>query len=370
MAKRIAGLVLLASLAACVSREPEPMVRAALSDLPGFDEAKLLPAVKTFAGSCAALGETRFGSLDDWGPLCIEASTIADEPAARAFVETRFDAVVLDGGEGLVTGYYEPVFVGAREPGGSFTAPVLGRPPELVSVDLGSFRDDLKGRRIAGQVENGRLVPYADREAIDLTPPETAEILGYMRPDDLFFLQIQGSGVLDLGDEARRIGYAAQNGHPYKAIGKTLVEEGHMPLEEVTMQSIRTWLAEADPADAARVRASNPSYVFFTDRGPALDDEGPLGTLGIPLTRDVSVAVDRNVVPLGAPVWIAGSDDVLSFSGLTIAQDTGGAIRGANRADLFLGRGDEAGETAGRLKLEAKIAVLIPKTAALPEPQS
>lgn len=141
-----------------------------------------------------------------------------------------------------------------------------------------------------------------------------------------------------------------------------------MPLEEVTMQSIRDWLTDAAEGDAARVRATNPSYVFFTDRGPADGDEGPIGTAGVGLTPMHSVAVDRTQIPLGAPVFITGSDDVLSYSELAVAQDTGGAIRGPVRIDLFLGRGDQAGDVAGRLKLSINAAVLIPKGAALPEP--
>nr|WP_269815603.1 murein transglycosylase A [Parvularcula mediterranea] len=339
-----------------------------VSEISGFQSADLLPAARVMVSSCHWLTEKTpsLGTNADWQPVCDEAATLTTEEEARTYFETRFDAVKLEGGEGLVTGYFEPVFNARTDASAPFTAPVLARPDDLVAVDLGSFRDDLSGRRIAGRVENGRLVPYADREEIDIAPPSDVPVLGYMQPDDLFFLQIQGSGVLDFGEKARRIGYAAQNGHPYKAIGKTLVEEGHMPLEEVTMQSIRQWLADASPEEAARVRATNPSYVFFIDRGEASGDEGPLGTAAVPLTTDVSVAVDRTRIPLGAPVFLQGADEVIELNRLTIAQDTGGAIRGPGRVDLFLGRGDEAGETAGRLKLETAITVLIPKTVRLP----
>jgi len=155
--------------------------------------------------------------------------------------------VAIDGGEGLVTGYYEPVFEGSQEPTEEFSAPVLGTPEDLISVDLGAFRPELRGKRIAGQVKDGRLVPYADRKAIEEAPPGSANVLGYMRPDDLFFLQIQGSGVLQLPETARRIGYASQNGHIYVAIGKTLIDEGELAREDVTMQSIRAWLDAVSP---------------------------------------------------------------------------------------------------------------------------
>jgi membrane-bound lytic murein transglycosylase A len=360
---------LLMAAACSPSREDAPRFeRLGLAELPGYAEAELLPAVTAFASSCRWLSrdDLPLGTAADFAEPCQKAAEVASEEEARRFVEDRFTAVRVGDGQGLVTGYYEPVFAARAEPQGAFSAPVLAAPEDLVSVDLGSFREDLKGRRIAGRVRNGRLVPYDDRAALEAAPPENIEVLGYMQPDDLFFLQIQGSGVLDFEGEERRIGYAAQNGHPYKAIGKTLVEEGAMHLEEVTMQSIRAWLEAASDEDAARVRATNPSYVFFTDRGLAEGGEGPLGTAGVPLTPLASAAVDRTVTPLGAMVYIAGGDEELGFTGLVTAQDTGGAIRGENRADLFLGRGREAGEVAGRLKLEAEMFILLPKTARLP----
>lgn len=365
--------ILALTLAACSSEKGEPPAfeRVGVADLPGFAQAQMLPALNAFVTSCSWLtgtGDIALGTAEDWQPLCAEAESLRSEAEAKAFFSSRFDAVRLAGGEGLMTGYFEPVYAARTEPQAPYTAPVLAAPDDLVAVNLGAFRDDLKGRRIAGRIEGGQLVPYADREAIENGAPIEADVLGYMDPDDLFFLQIQGSGVLDYPEGGRRIGYAAQNGHPYKAIGRTLVEEGHMPLEEVTMQSIRDWLTDAAEGDAARVRATNPSYVFFTDRGPADGDEGPIGTAGVGLTPMHSVAVDRTQIPLGAPVFITGSDDVLTYSELAVAQDTGGAIRGPVRIDLFLGRGDQAGDVAGRLKLSINAAVLIPKGAALPEP--
>ena len=365
--------ILALTLAACSSEKGEPPAfeRVEVADLPGFAQAQMLPALNAFVTSCTWLtgtGDIALGTAEDWRPLCAEAETLRSEAEAKAFFSSRFDAVRLAGGEGLMTGYFEPVYAARTEPQAPYTAPVLAAPDDLIAVNLGAFRDDLKGRRIAGRIEGGQLVPYADREAIENGAPIEADVLGYMDPDDLFFLQIQGSGVLEYPEGERRIGYAAQNGHPYKAIGRTLVEEGHMPLEEVTMQSIRDWLTDAAEGDAARVRATNPSYVFFTDRGPADGDEGPIGTAGVGLTPMHSVAVDRTQIPLGAPVFITGSDDVLSYSELAVAQDTGGAIRGPVRIDLFLGRGDQAGDVAGRLKLSINAAVLIPKGAALPEP--
>ncbi|MEM9810832.1 MAG: MltA domain-containing protein [Pseudomonadota bacterium] len=366
---RVFCLLVTILAAACVERPttPPPVTTLALSELEGFSEAALLPAVETFIRTCPRLlskrARGRLAGLD-WTSACQNAGFVITEEDAHAFLVTTFDAVMLDGGDALITGYFEPVFPGSASPTEEFSAPLLARPDDLVSVDLGTFRSELSGQRLAGRVEAGRLVPFADRAAIEANPPESAEILGYMHPDDLFFLQIQGSGVVDLASGPRRIGYAAQNGHSYVAIGKTLVDEGIMPIKQVTMQSIRAWLAAAPPTEAARVRASNPSYVFFQDRGPADDEAGPLGSAGVPLIPRVSAAVDPLVIPLGAPVWIDGADEGFVFQGLTIAQDTGGAIKGSGRVDLFLGRGDEAGAIAGALKLPARMVVLIPKSEA------
>ncbi|MEL6487860.1 MAG: MltA domain-containing protein [Pseudomonadota bacterium] len=360
-------LLLLLALISCAERakEPPPLAAVALEDIAGFEAAPLLPAVRSFEVTCPNLlrkgTSSRLSGLD-WAFACAEAGAVVTEEDARSFFMQNFEAVAIDGGEGLVTGYYEPVFEGSQEPTEEFSAPVLGTPEDLISVDLGAFRPELRGKRIAGQVKDGRLVPYADRQAIEEAPPGSANVLGYMRPDDLFFLQIQGSGVLQLPETARRIGYASQNGHIYVAIGKTLIDEGELAREDVTMQSIRAWLDAAAPQDAARVRATNPSYVFFQDRGEASGPEGPIGSAGVPLSPRVSVAVDRTIVPLGAPVWVAGTDEAFSFEGMTIAQDTGGAIKGAGRVDLFIGRGDAAGDVAGRLKLPAQIIVLVPRS--------
>ncbi|MEO1042631.1 MAG: MltA domain-containing protein [Pseudomonadota bacterium] len=359
-------LLTLVLLLSCAERslEPPPLAPVAFEDVPGFDTAPLLPAVRSFEVTCPNLlrrgTSSRLQGLD-WTMACADAPSVQTEADARAFFRRHFEAVAIDGGEGLVTGYYEPVFEGSAQPTDVFSAPVLTTPTDLVAVDLGAFRPELRGKRIAGQVKDGRLVPYADREAIEANPPPTADVLGYMRPDDLFFLQIQGSGVLQLPEKARRIGYASQNGHIYVAIGKTLIDEGALLRENVTMQSIRAWLDDASPSEAARVRATNPSYVFFQDRGDAAGPEGPVGSAGVPLSARVSVAVDRTIVPLGAPVWVAGTDDAFTFEGMTIAQDTGGAIKGAGRVDLFIGRGDAAGDVAGRLKLPARIIVMVPR---------
>jgi membrane-bound lytic murein transglycosylase A len=332
------------------------------------------------------------GAVSDWLRPCAEAralnvSAYADDAARagalRSFFEFHFRPVEIatlreplpDGrarraspridDKGTFTGYFEPVYEASRMRTARHTAPVLPRPDDLVEVDLGLFRDDLKGERIAGRVENGRLTPYADRGAIDSEGLPAAAPLAWVDPNDLFFLQIQGSGRLEFADGAvMRVGYAAQNGHPYTAIGRTMVERGIMPLEKVTMQSIRAWLDGAAPDAAQALRSENASYVFFRPLDEVAPELGPLGAQGAPLTPGRSLAVDRRYHALGAPVWVdiepveaAGKTPIRR---LMIAQDTGGAIRGPIRGDVFWGSDDEAAEVAGAMNALGTITVLLP----------
>jgi membrane-bound lytic murein transglycosylase A len=217
---------------------------------------------------------------------------------------------------------------------------------------------------VVGRVVDGRLVPFEDAGTIAAAPPTDAEVLAYLDPNDLLFLQIQGSGRLVLEDgRVVRAGYAAKNGRPYVAVGKTLVADGAMPLEEVSMQSIEAWLDAAPPEEAARVRHSNPSYVFF--RALELEDPslGPLGAQGLPLTPGRSIAVDRRYYPMGLPVWLAtdGTADNPALRRLMIAQDTGGAIRGPVRGDVFYGSDEAAARLAGTMKAEGRLILLLPQ---------
>lgn len=335
------------------------------------------------------------GTIADWRAPCIEAARLAartnDAPdaqraAARMFFETNFQPLqILDvrapgathprptapplvRESGLFTGYFEPVYEASATPTEIFSAPVLARPADLIEVDLGAFREELAGKRIAGRVSGGSLRPYADHRAINsgALSGETAP-LAYMDPNDLFFLQIQGSGQLTIGDERLRIGYAGQNGHPYTAIGKVMRERDIMPLSEISMQTIRTWLENASPRAAREMREENASYVFFIelniDDGPGA---GPLGAQGVSLTDKRSLAVDRRYHPMGAPVWIDldpidGASEGERFRRLMIAQDTGGAIRGPVRGDVFWGAGARAGEIAGTMRANGRMFVLAPR---------
>ncbi|HYH42574.1 MAG TPA: MltA domain-containing protein, partial [Burkholderiales bacterium] len=266
------------------------------------------------------------------------------------------------GDEGLITGYYEPLLRGSRKPSERYRHPVYGVPDDLVVVDLSEVYPELKNMRLRGRLEGRRLVPYPDRAQIESgqAAPRGKEIAWVDDAIDLFFLQIQGSGriVLDTG-ETLRVGYADQNGRPYRSIGRVLVDRGELTLDQASMQSIKAW-ARKRPAELNDLLNSNASYVFFREL-PA-GTNGPPGALGVPLTARRSIAVDPRHVPLGAPVFIATTwpNNPKPLNRLMLAQDTGGAIRGAVRADFFWGYGDAAGTEAGRMKQRLRMWVLLP----------
>ncbi len=339
------------------------------------------------------------GTVSDWRAACAAARALTEvdyvddsalRSAVRGFFEDAFTPVRIiarrapkpDGParrrgpisetKGRFTAYFEPVYPAMAFRTAEFSSPVLSRPDDLVMVDLGAFREDLAGRRIAGSVRDGRLVPYADHRAInDGVLEGEAEPLAWMRPTDLFFMQIQGSGRLRFRNgEELRVGYAGQNGHPYTAVGKILIDNGAVPREKMSMQAIRDWLDAASPAEARALREANASYVFFQAL-EALPDPvlGPLGAGNIQLTDGRSLAVDRRFHALGAPVWVsieAGEPGAPAggLKRLFIAQDTGGAIRGPIRGDIYAGSGPRAGEIAGSFNAMGEMIVLVPKAAA------
>ncbi len=337
------------------------------------------------------------GSVGDWKPLCAEAdqiknSSYADpivtQGAMRVFFENNFQPVQIvetraplpDGparrqkemlnSKGVFTGYFEPIYDAARSKSAYFSAPVFRRPGDLIDVNLGDFGQDLSGRRAAGRVEGNRLVPYADRRAINNGAlNETTSPVAWMAPNDLFFLQIQGSGRLRFKDGIElRIGYDGQNGHTYTAIGRIIVEREIMPLADISMQSIRQWLESASEEEAVELREQNRSYVFFRELEAPQDGLGPPGAQGVALTPGRSLAVDRRYHALGAPIWVdiepvvgGGREPIRR---LMVAQDTGGAIRGPVRGDVFWGAGDEAGEIAGAMNAQGEMYVLVPRSVA------
>ena len=310
----------------------------------------------------APVGNGRFGEASDWQRACRHFVKAGATPQA---LWQSFDAwEVRDektGEEGLLTGYYEAEVFGSLTPHGAYQTPLYGRPKDLIEVDLGRFRPALEGQRIAGRVEGGRLIPYAARAEIAAEGlKQQAPVLAYLRaPVDAFFLEIQGSGVVHFENgKAKRIGYAAQNGHPYHAIGKSLIAQGALKREMVSMQSIRDWL-ENNPDDAARIMNQNPSYVFFR----WTDAKGAIGAQGVELTAEASLAVDPRFVPLGAPVYVKSQDPLTGadFERWMVAQDMGGAIRGVVRGDVFFGTGAAAAEKAGMMRAPLRYLLFLPK---------
>jgi membrane-bound lytic murein transglycosylase A len=273
--------------------------------------------------------------------------------------------------EGLITGYYEPLLRGSRRPTPRYRYPLYGVPEDLVVVDLGEQYPELKNMRLRGRIEGRRLVPYYDRAQIESgqAPLRGREIAWVDDAIELFFLHIQGSGRLLLdGGESIRVGYADQNGYPYRSIGRLLVERGELALEQASMQSIMTW-ARRNPAKVNELLNSNASYVFFREL-PASSNTGPPGSLGVPLTPRRSIAVDPRYVPLGAPVFVATTwpNSAKPLHRLMLAQDTGSAIRGPVRADFFWGFGEPAAREAGRMKQRVRMWMLWPRGQPLEPP--
>ncbi|MDO9367142.1 MAG: murein transglycosylase A [Sphingopyxis sp.] len=292
----------------------------------------------------------------DWTQSCNAAKTWADSDAL-AFFTRYFGTVQIGAGTAFVTGYYEPEIAASRTKRAGYDVPIYRRPADLVDVDLGQFSDDLKGRKIRGRVDGSNFVRYYDRKAIEsgALDGRGLEIAYAADAAEFFFLQIQGSGRLRLPDGGiMRIGYDTQNGRDYVGIGKLLLDRGALKSGQASMQGILDYL-RVDPVRGAAVMNENPSWVFFRE----LTGPGPLGALGVPVTGRASVAADPKYVPLGAPVFL--SLDRAEPAGLWIAQDTGGAIKGANRFDSFWGAGDDARAIAGGMSGRGSALLLLPR---------
>jgi membrane-bound lytic murein transglycosylase A len=346
---------------------------ARFADLPGWRVDQASEALAAFVKSCAellkrddnaAIGPAALHiTAADWRRPCADAAQVAtSDEAARLFFETHFIPYRAGNNgesEGLFTGYYEPQLNGARERGGPYQTPLLKRPPDLVMVDLGRFRPAWRGERIGGRVVNGSLLPYPSRAEIVRGALDAMhlDIFWVDDPIDAFFLQVQGSGRIKLADGSLvQLGYAAQNGQAYVALGKLLVARGAMTREEASLQSIRAWI-KAHPAEGAALMDENPSYVFFRE----LSGAGPLGAEGVALTPGRSLAVDRNFIPLGAPLFLVGGDEP-PLQRLMVAQDTGGAIAGPVRGDVFWGFGQEAEAKAGAMRSRGRYYLLLPNS--------
>jgi len=333
----------------------------AWSALPGWTGDRVAEAWPSLIESC-----TRMPARDSaWKRLCAEVALFPnpDGETARAFFETRFEPRSMhngEGAEGLITGYYEPLLEGSRTRTSRYRYPVYQRPGDLLVVDLGSLYPELAGRTLRGRVEGRRVVPYFSRAEIDNGKKLLAgnELVWVDDPVALFFLQVQGSGRIRLRDgEMLRVGYADQNGHPYQSIGSRLIAMGALKREDVNLETIKEWL-RSHPDEAEGVLNTNPSYIFFGLRDPTLP--GPLGSLNVPLTPERSAAVDPSYIPFGTPLWIDTTSpiDGQPYRRLLMAQDTGGAIKGPVRIDIFFGFGAQAERLAGNMKQPGRVYAL------------
>jgi membrane-bound lytic murein transglycosylase A len=341
-----------------------PLKAAQWADLPGWGSDDVTPAFTAFSESCNAIARQQ-----RWRTACAAAKALATpgNAEAHAFFEQQFmpfQVVNPDAStQGTITGYYEPLLNGSRERKAPYLFPLYATPDDLLEIDLAAVEPQLKGLHLRGRLEGNKVVPYLTRAEIELpdSPLKGKELFYTDDEVELFFLQIQGSGRLHLDTgEIVRVGYADQNGFPYKSIGRYLVELGELRLEQASMQGIKAW-GRAHPDRLQELLNHNPSYVFFRESKSQTD--APLGALGIPLTPLRSIAIDARVIPLGSPVYLATTtpDSTEPLNRLMLAQDTGGAIRGAVRADMFWGFGPEAGRQAGKMRQSGAMWVLQPK---------
>jgi len=398
---------LLLSLTACdQAEEPAPapieeeqkppqliLTPASFNDLPEWGADDFRGFAQGFARSCLRImknsKDKRFGVMGkehkevgtygDWQGICRKFSRIRNSRQIKPFFEANFTPYLVSANDdpiGTFTGYYEASLRGTRQRSGRYNIPLHKRPDDLVMVNLGEFRDDLKGKRIAGRVKGGQLKLYEDREEIvnGNWPHNGGDDVLLWVDDavDAFFVQIQGSGLVEMDDGSlMRIGYDGQNGHTYYAIGRELVKTGALAKERVSMQSIRSWLGD-NPQQADEIMNTNKSYVFFRE----IKGDGPLGAEGTALTQRRSLAVDRTLISYGVPLWLSttpqfGVDEedgmtVLrerapAINRMMVAQDTGGAITGPVRGDVFWGHGTYAESMAGVMNAKGRYWLMLPK---------
>jgi membrane-bound lytic murein transglycosylase A len=369
-------LLLLSALQACTGwlaePEPEPGIGPPVSweKLEGWRSDRHAEAWPALLESC-----TRLSGQAGWKDICRDARRL-DSPSdaeARAFFESRFrphPVTADDGGRtGLVTGYYEPLLRGSLEPGGRYSVPLYGPPDDLLTIDLDEVAPELDDRRLRGRLQGRTVTPYPSRAEITSDPGALSgtELLWLDDEVDAFFLHVQGSGRVRLPDgRVVAARFADHNGHPYRSIGRRLIETGELERDQVNLFTIRTWLRE-HPGQLREVLNHNPRFVFFSlDDEPA---EGPRGALNVPLTPGRSLAVDRDRIDLGVPVWLDTSmpgEPGTPLRRLMLAQDTGGAIQGWLRADVFWGLGRDAERKAGLMKEQGRMFVLLPGDAQPP----
>ncbi|HDV5686979.1 TPA: murein transglycosylase A [Legionella pneumophila] len=362
-------------------QSPKPTFRqVSFKHLPGWENAQLKKSLETFQTSCRAFlkqnPERVVGTeqidlqAKDWHPACRAALKInpVDEQSSKVFFEKWFAPVEFYDDKpvkGLFTGYYMPLIKGSYTKSEEFSIPIYELPSNLVTVDLGLFLPNLKNKKIIGRIAGNKVVPFYTREEINKGAiKSTARVLVWIHsPVDRLFLEIQGSGIIELEDGKRIfIGYDGQNGAPYTAIAGVLIKKGIMTKHNASMQRIKKYL-EAHPKQMDKIINQNKSFVFFRK----LSLEAALGSQGVALTPGYSLAIDKQWIPMGAPLWLnttrpdSKNPDVNKpMQRLMIAQDTGGAIRGKVRGDVFWGGGDKATLIAGHMKNEGHYWLLLP----------
>ena len=350
--------------------EPTPSPRPSpgsppltVADLPGWAREDHVAAVQAFIGACSATRDISFQVL------CLRAKTMGpwDEPSARAFLEASFRPEPL-GARGLLTAYYAPEYDARAVREGAYSAPVRTKPADLVMLDLGQFDASLAGKKVSGHVVEGKFTPYGDRAAIDSMPAKGA--IAWMKPEELFFMQIQGSGILKLPDGKRiKVTFNGSNGKPFVGIAAVMRDKGLLADGDTSGDAIRQWLADHRGPEADEIMRQNPRYVFFK----AAPDDGrqPPGAAGVALIPGRALAMDPSLHPMGTLFWIDASAPALTgafpvYQRMAVALDTGGAIKGLVRADLYTGIGPAAGTEAGRVRHVLNLYALYPVETATP----
>lgn len=356
--------------------------QAAVADWPAIGDDDLAAAWPALLQSCRAFERAR---REAWAEACRHVAAVAptDIAAQRALLAQRFDAyrvsaATLEDGSaeprvlstevrGRITGYYEPLLNGSRTRAAPYLVPLYRRPADLLTIELSSLHPELAQLRLRGRLqasEHGtKVLPYWPRAELTEDRLRGSELLWVDDPIEAFFLQIQGSGRIRLPDGTMvRVGYADTNGHPYRSIGRMLIERGEMTLEQASMQAIAAW-GRANPKRLPELLNQNPSFVFFRELPLGDPNAGPVGAMGLPLTPGYSVAADPRFIPLGAPLLIATTHPGTGapLRRLVLAQDTGGAIRGPLRFDLFWGFGSDAAVPAGRQRHDVEAWLLVPR---------
>lgn len=355
------------------------LTESSFDRLPNWQQDSHDKALKAFQWSCNDIlkrkPDTPFGPLkkaglaSQWQTICAAAKQLKNPSPidARQFFETWFDVYHVSNHlnhQGLFTGYYLPLLHGSVKSSSQYNVPIYGAPTDLIKIDLSLFNPELAGKKIVAQLKDQKLYPYPDRAAINQGAlKHNAPIIAWCNNViDLFFAQIQGSAILELENNQQVIiNYANDNGRHYSSIGKILVGNQQLAKEHVSMQSIRAWLL-AHPEEINTLLNKDASYVFFK----ILHQRDPLGSRQIPLSPERSLAVDLNYIPLGVPVWLdthvpsSDNGDTL-FQHLLIAQDTGGAIKGIVRGDVYWGSGEKAEFTAGHMKSTGQYWLLLPR---------